>query len=249
MRNLIYGLFLLAIVGCRAPLGAPAVQPRIYNVDDTHDPDATVTTATTDVATLIAPYKAQLDERMNRVLATLAAPLKKGSPESTLGNWTADLTLAAARTLYPDRKIAFATLNSGGLRVQEIGAGPLIVSEVYELMPFDNELVLMELSGRLLTEFVSHIANSGGWPVSAGLSVSKAGGKLKVLVDGQPVNPTATYTVALPDYVANGGSNSAMLEGKPQLKSGRLLRDLWLEEAAKATGPITVTTDGSRFRL
>lgn len=248
MRNLTYIAILLLGFGCRAPLSSPTVQPHFYSVSGKLKQEQAGTQVQTMVAT-IAPYKAQLDAKMNRQLATVKTPLKKGSPESTLGNWVADLFHQAACATYPNRTIAFSTMNQGGIRVSEIGTGPLIVSELYELMPFDNELVLMELTGKQLTEFVSHIANSGGWPVSGGLSVKQSAKGLNIRINGKAVSSGTTYSVALPDYVAGGGSGSTMLKGLPQTESGIKIRDLLIEYAAKLTAPIDVSVEGKRMNL
>jgi 2',3'-cyclic-nucleotide 2'-phosphodiesterase (5'-nucleotidase family) len=234
--------------GCRAPLSAPTVQPRFYSVSDKLEADQAGTQVQSMVST-IAPYKAQLDAKMNRQLATVKTPLKKGQPESTLGNWVADLFAEAAAGSFPDRDIVFATLNQGGIRVSGIGAGPLLVSEIYELMPFDNELVLMELNGKVFKEFISHIANNGGWPVSTGLSVNATSGGLDIKVGGKTIDPNKVYTVALPDYVANGGSGTSMLKQLPKIKSGLLIRDLLIEYAEKITSPISIKVEGKRMKL
>lgn len=248
MRNLIYLALLLFSFSCRAPLSSPTVQPRFYPVSAQLEANEAGTQVQEMVAT-IAPYKAQLDDKMNRQLAMVATPLRKGQPESTLGNWVADLFAEAAAASFPDRDIVFATLNQGGIRVSEIGPGPLLVSEIYELMPFDNELVLMELSGKVLKEFVSHIANSGGWPVSAGLAAAATATGLDVRLAGKAIDPDKVYTVALPDYVANGGSDSSMLKDLPKIKSGLLIRDLLIEYAGRSTAPISVRTEGKRMKL
>lgn len=248
MRNLLYIAFVLLGFGCRAPLSAPSVQPHFYTITDQQDKKEAGPQVQKMLET-IAPYKAQLDEKMNRQLAVVETPLKKGQPESTLGNWAADLLARAAEATYPDRDIAFATMNQGGIRVSEIGTGPLIVSEIYEMMPFDNELVLMTLTGEELTQFIGHIASSGGWPVSDGLSVTEQAGGLTIRIGGQPLNPTANYYVALPDYVAGGGSDSSMLPGKPREDSGLLIRDLLVTYASQSTGPINIKTEGKRMKL
>ncbi|WP_020571821.1 5'-nucleotidase C-terminal domain-containing protein [Neolewinella persica] len=248
MRNLLYIFLLLLGFGCRAPLSSPTVQPRFYSVSDKLEADQAGPQVQRMVST-IAPYKAQLDDKMNRQLATVKTPLKKGQPESTLGNWVADLFAQAAAGSFPDRNIVFATLNQGGIRVGEIGTGPLLVSEIYELMPFDNELVLMELNGKVFKEFISHIANDGGWPVSAGLSVISSGSGLDVKIGGKAIDPNQVYTIALPDYVANGGSNTSMLKELPKIKSGLLIRDLLIEYAEKITDPISIKVEGKRMKL
>jgi 2',3'-cyclic-nucleotide 2'-phosphodiesterase (5'-nucleotidase family) len=224
------------------------VQPRFYPVSNKLEANEASTQVQNMVST-IAPYKAQLDAKMNRQLATVKTPLKKGQPESTLGNWVADLFAQAAASSFPDRDIVFATLNQGGIRVSEIRPGPLLVSEIYELMPFDNELVLMELNGKVFKEFISHIANSGGWPVSAGLAVKATENGLDIKVGGKAIEPNKVYTVALPDYVANGGSGTVMLKALPKIKSGLLIRDLLIEYADKITAPISVKVEGKRMKL
>ncbi len=248
----IASLCLLFSSGCGS-LSAPSVQPRLYNITkDMNAGDGAQVQGddgTAKMTATIAPYKAQLDAKMNRQLATLATPLTKEGAESTIGNWMADLMMAAAKDRFPDRDIAFATGNSGGIRVREIGTGPLLVSEIYEMMPFDNELVLLDLSGAEMKAFISHIANSGGWPVSEELSVQLRKEQLMVKVSGQEIDPSARYLVATVDYVANGGSGSSMVKGKPQIASNEKVRDLLIEYAAKATAPISIKAEGKRMSL
>jgi 2',3'-cyclic-nucleotide 2'-phosphodiesterase (5'-nucleotidase family) len=161
----------------------------------------------------------------------------------------ADLMADAATDLFPDRTVSFAVQNYGGLRVNEIGSGPLLVSEMYELMPFDNTLVLVALSGTELTQFVRHMIRSGGWPVSSGVRIAGTAEDPSVTLRGESIIDGATYYVAMPDYVANGGSDSGMLIGKRQLDSGQLIRDVLIDYAAKVSEPIRVTADGRRFSI
>jgi 2',3'-cyclic-nucleotide 2'-phosphodiesterase (5'-nucleotidase family) len=245
---LIFGSMVISLAACSGTKGAPTVAPQIYNISEKTEEGLPSTTEVEDMDALIAPYKAQLDAKMNRQLAVIKTPLVKASPEGNLGNWMADIMQQAAEDIYPDLDIAFAATNSGGLRVQEIGTGPLIVSELYELMPFDNKLVVLKLKGKVVKEFLAHIANSGGWPVSAELSVDQTTGPLIVTISGQQINPDQDYYVATIDYVANGGSNSTMLKGIPQMDSGRFLRDILIEYAEK-TPEIDVRAEGKRMRL
>ncbi|PHK99571.1 hypothetical protein CGL56_00505 [Neolewinella marina] len=237
----------LTLVGCGRPLVDPLAQPQVYEITPFTPVDSSRTIR--EMAATIAPYSAQLEQVMNRVLAEVAEPLTKQQPESSLGNWTADLMLEAAEDLFPDYDIAFAVQNYGGLRVSEIGTGPLLVSELYELMPFDNELVLVEVTGAELEEFVAHTLADGGWPVSRGLSAVRQNGTVTVRIKGSPLDPAGRYYIAAPDYVANGGSDSAMLVGKRQYPSGRLVRDLLIDYAGKDQLPIHVVPDGSRIQI
>jgi 2',3'-cyclic-nucleotide 2'-phosphodiesterase (5'-nucleotidase family) len=225
------------------------VQPQHYEIGALIDTSAGGNLVDEMRAT-IAPYAAALSESMNRVIGQVALPLTKGRPESTLGNWTADLLEQAATDLFPDKVIAFAVQNYGGLRVVEIGTGPLTVSELYELMPFDNELVVVKVTGSELRQFVEHTLADGGWPVSQGLSVVESTkGLFDISIRGEPLATEQTYYLAVPDYVARGGDNSAMLVEKQQYPSGRMIRDLLIEYAEKSTTPISATSDGSRIKF
>ncbi len=240
-------LFLL-MPGCSGTKGAPTIGFQTYNISEKTEAGLPSSESVEAMEAMIAPYKAQLDDKMNRQLAMVTTPLVKASPESNLGNWMADIMQQAAEDLYPDLDIAFATTNSGGLRVQEIGAGPLLVSEIYELMPFDNKLVVLKLKGKVVKEFIAHIANSGGWPISEELFVSQITGPLNIRISGEKIDPNKDYYVATIDYIANGGSRANMLRGIPQMDSGQFLRDILIEYAEK-TPEINVISEGKRFRL
>ena len=105
------------------------------------------------------------------------------------------------------------------------------------------------MNGEELVAFVDHTLADGGWPVSEGLSAVRSAGTVTVRIDGAPVDPAATYYIAVPDYVANGGNDAAMLVGKRQFPSGRMIRDLLIEYAGKSTAPIEVVPDGSRIQI
>lgn len=202
--------------------------------------------ATADaVAATIEPYKAQLGEKMQEVLGALPQTLEKARPESRLGNWLADMMQKAAVDLFTDRDIAFSVQNYGGIRVGELAAGQLEVGNLYELMPFDNELVAVELNGFVLQEFLDHMAGSGGWPVSKEVSYRIENEKaVEVLIQGEPIQFNRNYVIAVPDYVANGGSDSKMLMDRQQYKSGQRIRDLLIEYAREDGGPFTAELDG-----
>lgn len=240
----LFGLLLLSSCSQRAAV----VAPQLYTISAQTEAGIAADTTIAAAAALIAPYKAQLDASMNRQLAIVKTPLVKASPEGNLGNWMADIMQKAAEAEFPDLPIAFAATNAGGLRVNEIGTGPLLVSEIYELMPFDNQLVVLTMKGTQVKAFLAHIANSGGWPVSAKVQLDQTKGPLQIRLDGEEISPGADYHVATIDYVANGGSNSSMLRGIPQRVTGKFLRDILIEYAAKMP-EIDVRSTGKRMRL
>ncbi len=233
-------LLLFTLPACVSQREPAAVTARGYGIDADLP-----SSGEAELAAIIAPYKEELSGQMNEVVGELPETMRKGSPESTLGNWLADLLYAEAAAHF-DRPIAFAVQNAGGIRVPELAAGPLTVGKVYELMPFDNTLVLSTMNGATLQQFIDHMAAGGGWPVSKQLRYTISGDKAtKVTIDGKALDPAASYTIALPDYVANGGSDSEMLVGTEQLDDGLLLRDVIVEHLRKnAAVPVAGMEDG-----
>ena len=71
------------------------------------------------------------------------------------------------------------------------------------------------------------LAESGGWPVSKGIYFEIAYGKAKnIKINDQPIDLTKSYTVAVPDYIANGGDNMDMFKDAEITNTGMFIRDL-----------------------
>ena len=92
-------------------------------------------------------------------------------------------------------------------------------------MPFDNLVVLQELKGTELQEFLDMTAARGGWPVAGMTMQIKDKKAVNIKINGAPLVPGKTYVVANSDYVANGGDEANVLRKIPQENRGYLLRD------------------------
>ncbi len=175
---------------------------------------------------IIKPYKAQLQDKMNRVIGTNAKDMYKARPEGELGNWVADILYSEVSKIY-DGKLDFAVQNHGGLRIPVLNEGPITVRDIYEIMPFDNEVVVIKAKGVVIQKLFERIAEKGGWPVSKQINMlGTIDNKLHSLtIDSVPFDPKKTYTFALPDYVANGGDKCDFLINQKQIKFNLLVRD------------------------
>ena len=182
--------------------------------------------------TLLSPYSASLNASMNEVIATVAVNLEKKQPEGTLGNLMADVMLNAARKKF-SQPVDIGLMNYGGIRLNQIPPGPLTCGKIFELSPFDNTIVLLTMKGSVLKQFLDHVASRGGWPV-AGMQMQISEKKASnITIGGRPLDENAQYTVALPDYTANGGDDSFMLKGLPRQDRGFLYRDALQEYFAQ----------------
>lgn len=199
-----------------------------------------------DITALIAPYKAKLDVQMNEVVGTVAEEMTKKKPESTLGNWFADGMIAGAE--LAGFKADLAVSNYGGLRLPYLAAGPLTRGELFELCPFDNMLVIVDVPGAMLDSLLLQIAASDGWPVSKGLRMMIKNNKVhSYTLNGMPVQPDTIYKVAMPDYVANGGDGLKMLIPLERVQTGKLVRDIliaYAEESTRNGQPIKASIEG-----
>lgn len=174
---------------------------------------------------LIAPYREQLKTEMEEVLETTTYTMKKAQPESTLGGWFSDVLLDATTALL-DEKVDFVAQNYGGLRIPSLPQGDITVGKIYELMPFDNSIVILELKGSQVQQFVAHFMQLGGWPVSKGIRIIDKGHTQEISIDDKPLEADATYRVLVSDYIANGGDRCDFLVDAPRKKLPVLIREL-----------------------
>lgn len=197
--------------------------------------DRSIMTVDSSISDLIQPYKAQLDQEMNREIGTVGQTLTKEQPESTLGNWFADL-LQTQTEQKLGKKVDFAVVNYGGVRIGSIPAGPITKGKVFELMPFDNMVVVVDIDGSTLMDFFNLMAENGGWPISKTVKYEILNKKAKnVRINQEGIDPNKTYRVSMSDYVANGGSNCKFLIGKPQEELGIILRDVIIQHIEEQT--------------
>lgn len=171
-----------------------------------------------------------VDATMTVPLAILAAPLDSRhesvrGDEAGLGNFVADSLRAA---LEADA----ALVNGGGLRGNRLypAGSALTRADVLREMPFNNTVVLLELSGADLLAALEHGVSkapdlSGRFPQVSGLSFTyeakaSVGRRVReATIGGKPIDPARRYRIATSDYLADGG------DGYEVLKRGRMLID------------------------
>jgi 2',3'-cyclic-nucleotide 2'-phosphodiesterase (5'-nucleotidase family) len=197
----------------------------------------------TAVHNMIAPYKLKLDSQMNVVIGTTIYKLTKDKPEGSLGNLLCDAAVWYAAAHY-DKPIDICVMNAGGIRLPNIEAGNITVGKMYELMPFDNMVDVLEIKGEIVDQFLQLVAAADGWPV-AGLTMQIENGKaVNILIGGKPLVLDQTYTLVTSDYVANGGDKAEMLKlYEKRTGLNYLLRDA-LIEYVKSTKTLNQTIDG-----
>ena len=128
------------------------------------------------------------------------------------------------------KNIDIALTNNGGIRA-ELPAGGITLGNVYEVMPFDNEMVILTLSGANMQKLIDYIAVRKDPQAGLKLIIEKATNKvLEVSINGQPFDISRNYMVVTSDYVANGGDKADFLKDRITYeKMNLLLRDCYID--------------------
>jgi 2',3'-cyclic-nucleotide 2'-phosphodiesterase (5'-nucleotidase family) len=210
-------LLLFAGNSCNTVYQSQSLQYKSYRITDTVSKDITA-------LSLMKPYSDNVNKTMNEVVGIAEISLDKKQPECTLGNFLADAFLTMAQEKY-NTKADIALINFGGIRLTQLPAGNVTNGKIFELMPFDNLLILQKIKGDILLQFLDLVAAKGGWPVAGMTMQIKDKKAVNVTIGGKPIDPASTYTLVNSDFIANGGDNADMLRSIPQITNGYLMRD------------------------
>ncbi len=235
MKKLLLFLCPLLLFSCQKQLHTTSATTEAIPVDSSLD-------SIQDTAYIaeLAPKKLALEQEMSVVLGYAPERMWVGHPECPMLNWSCDALLAKARQLYPGR-VDMAVVNIGGMRC-EWDKGNITRQNVFELMPFDNQLVVLTLRGEDILELCQIFAEDDGQGV-AGLRMSAEDQQLiDAQIDNSRITPEATYTVATSDYLTGGTDHMTPLTRYIDIwRSDRLIRDLYIEyvqEQHTVTAPV-----------
>ena len=221
------GLLLLLLLGsmcaCHRPMRVLEATCEILMIDSTLD-----AIQDSDYLVYIQPIKEKLEKELNVPIGYAPERLTVHQPECSMLNWASDALFAIAQQRYPN-KVDMAVVNIRGMRT-EWAAGEITRRHIFELMPFDNELVVLTMKGEEILNLCNAFIKWGGQGV-AGLRMKAVNGKLiSATIDGKPIVPSAYYTVATSDYLSQGNDGMEPLKNHESVwHSEEKIRDLYIE--------------------
>jgi 2',3'-cyclic-nucleotide 2'-phosphodiesterase (5'-nucleotidase family) len=187
-----------------------------------------------EVEKLIAPYAGKVRE-LSVVIGRLEGELKRGIVGAgPMGNFVTDGMKSQATK--KNRSIVVAISNAGGMRKDSISPGQLLASDVFELLPFENVLITLDLSGAQLLKLLENVTRARDAQAGAHIQFrwnaqdrpEFISAKL-IDASGQEreIDPQQTYTIVTIDYLYKLGSgNYALLQdGKNMTPLNLTLRD------------------------
>lgn len=165
------------------------------------------------IESYIAPFRTHIAKEMDSVLAYTPEDLdkKEGDLNTALGNMMADAVKEMADPIVQSRKgksIDMVLLNFGGIR-STINKGNITTRTAYQVMPFENEVIIAEMSGEALGKMIEYLIKAKtAHPVSGlELWLDEKDGVLKAEIQGEPIEENQLYYVATNDYLFQGGDN------------------------------------------
>ena len=164
------------------------------------------------ITDIIEPYKEKLAQEMNQVLSYNPQNLKKndGNMESSIGNMLADLSVELGSPVYKEKTgntIDFCMLNHGGVRAS-IQKGDVTMEDAFRVMPFENELVVVELTGDKVEELFNYfVRNKRAHPLSKNVALIVNNDEYSLDINSIKFNKNKTYHVLTNDYLQSGGDN------------------------------------------
>lgn len=194
---------------------------------------------------VIEPYKEKLDREMNQKISHTSVDLTKQGDNSNLGNLLADYTFEGGNEwakINLKKNVDAALINIGGIRTT-IGKGDIMLKNIFEVMPFENEVIIVKMKGTDLQGLFDYYAKTQvNNPVSHLYIETKNGQLNQSLINGQKIDTDKYYYIATSDYLALGGDNMKFFAKGESIPTGIKLRDLFIEYFKK-TPEVLPNTD------
>ncbi|ADQ07665.1 5'-Nucleotidase domain protein [Caldicellulosiruptor hydrothermalis 108] len=195
-----------------------------------------------EVLEIIEKADKQVGQQFSKVIGTAVADItreQRAKPygDSALGNWAADAIREFAHT-------DFAFTNNGGLRI-DLKKGPITLGDIYQLMPFDNTIVILKMKGSQIKTILEEAVQDNGKGIQvSGLTFKYDMKKPSMnrvydmkMSNGTPIEMDKVYTVATNNFMATGGDGFKGFTdpsvAKTYTDTYKLLRDVFIEKIQK----------------
>lgn len=176
-----------------------------------------------EIDSFIQPFRNHVNKNLDSVISYAVDTYSKSDGElnTAIGNLFADVIYEQTNPVFKMRtgkNIDMVLVNHGGIRAI-ISKGNITTRTAYEIMPFENSIVVVALKGSSVNELISYLLKARrAHPIS----------KLKILVDdnfnlinasinGEPIDLNKTYYVATNDYLYNGGDRMTFFQPNDSL--------------------------------
>ena len=205
----------------------------------------------------LSKYRDSISKEMDKVINHCLISMEVGCPEGLLGNFISDLSILYIRKKFPKNEFNpdFCILNNGGFR-STLNKGEITIGDIFQIMPFDNHLLILEIKGTEMNDLIKYIKDKSISNISRKSGVPLSGIRLKIIKDkvnrcmisNKIYDPLKTYKVLTTNYLASGGDDMFFFKNcKTLLNTKLLLRDViikYIEELGDNNIKINAQFDG-----
>ncbi|WP_372766117.1 5'-nucleotidase C-terminal domain-containing protein [Lutibacter sp.] len=236
-------IIFLALFSCKSQL------PQLVKIEGKQTSINEIIASDKIIENTIKPYRDKVEKEMTTVISYTPINLNRtdGDLESSLGNLMADLCYQRANPVFNSRtgkSIDFAMFNYGGIR-SGISKGDITNENAFNLMPFENSLVVVELTSEKIKELVDYlISQNKAHPLSKHINLVITDNGYTLKINNAALDTSKTYFVLTSDYLQNGGDNMNFFKNPVNLyKIDYKVRNAIIDYL-KETDTLKVTLDG-----
>lgn len=177
----------------------------------------------TEIDSYIQPYREHVNKNLDSVIAYAVDTYSKkdGELNTAIGNLFADAIYEQTNPVFKTRtgkNIDMVLANHGGIRAI-ISKGNITTRTAYEIMPFENSIVVVAIKGSNINELISYLLRAKrAHPISKlQIKTDLDFNLIEATINGEPINPEKTYYVATNDYLYNGGDGMTFFQPNDSL--------------------------------
>ncbi|MDE6651866.1 MAG: bifunctional metallophosphatase/5'-nucleotidase [Paramuribaculum sp.] len=177
-----------------------------------------------DFAAILSPYRHSVDSILRIKVGKAAEPLLKA--DFSLVNLVSDMVKEIGENLN-GAAVDLAVMNKGGIRC-DVPSGEITRGLMMQMMPFDNRVVILDITGRDLAEAFDVMSGRLGDGISGGYAEfdNETLKCTRILIGGKELDPERVYRIATIDYLATGGDYmKSFKNGKEVARSNNILYD------------------------
>jgi len=217
-KHLLLFLSVLIIYSCKQErMHLTKIEGKQISISDSLEINA-------EIEAFIKPYRTHVNKDLDSVIAYAVDTYSKkdGEFNTAIGNLFADAILEQADFVFNKRtgkNIDLVLVNHGGIRAI-ISQGNVTTRTAYEIMPFENSLVVAEMTGKTITDSLIYYLCKAkrAHPISGlKLKLNKDFNVEKATINGEPIETDRVYNVATNDYLYNGGDSMTFFQTNDSL--------------------------------
>lgn len=212
LKQLYFVVILTLMFSCHNDYNLTKIEGKRIEINDSLTKDA-------QIEDFITPYRAYINKNLDSVLAYAPKTYSKknGILNTAIGNFMADAVFEESQPVFKKRtgkSIDFVLLNYGGIR-SVISKGPITKRTAFQVMPFENSVVVVALKGSKVLELANYLATAKrAHPVSQQfkLVLDENFDIADMSINGSDVDEDRMYYIATNDYLYNGGDSMSFFQ-------------------------------------